>query len=95
MPPAASSTWCSRETPPGSREPILDLLETIECRDAILTPDGGEPDWPDTDVIIGNLPFLGGKLLISNLGEEYISTLFRVYERGVCPARPIWSATGS
>ena len=29
---------------------------------------------------IGNPPFLGGKLLISNLGEEYISTLFRVYE---------------
>ena len=65
---------------PGSREPILDPLETIECRDAILTPDGGEPDWPDTDVIIGNPPFLGGKLLISNLGEEYISTLFGVYE---------------
>ena len=65
---------------PGSREPILDPLETIECRDAILTPDGGEPDWPDTDVIIGNPPFLGGKLLISNLGEEYVSTLFRVYE---------------
>ena len=65
---------------PGSREPILDPLETIECRDAILTPDGGEPDWPDSDVVIGNPPFLGGKLLISNLGEEYISTLFRVYE---------------
>ena len=65
---------------PGSREPILDPLETIECRDAILTPEGGEPDWPDTDVIIGNPPFLGGKLLISNLGEEYISTLFRLYD---------------
>ena len=68
---------------PGSREPILDPLETIECRDAILTPGGGEPDWPDSDVIIGNPPFLGGKLLISNLGEEYISTLFRVYESRV------------
>ena len=72
--------WMRRNGFPGSREPILDPLETIECRDAVLTPDGGEPDWPDTDVIIGNPPFLGGKLLISNLGEEYISTLFRVYE---------------
>ena len=68
---------------PGSREPILDPLETIECRDAIRTPDSKEPDWPDSDVIIGNPPFLGGKLLISNLGEEYISTLFRVYESRV------------
>ena len=72
--------WMRRNGFPGSREPILDPLETIECRDAILTPEGGEPDWPDTDVIIGNPPFLGGKLLISNLGEEYISTLFRLYD---------------
>ncbi len=72
--------WMRRNGFPGSREPILDPLETIECRDAILTPDQGEPDWPDSDVIIGNPPFLGGKLLISNLGEEYVSTLFRVYK---------------
>ena len=37
-------------------------LETIECRDAILAPDGGEPDWPDADVVIGNPPCLGGNL---------------------------------
>ena len=65
---------------PGSREPVLDPLETIECRDAILTPEGGEPEWPEADVIISNPPFLGGKLLITNLGEEYVSTLFQVYE---------------
>ena len=28
---------------PGSRDPILKPLDTIECRDAILTPEGGEP----------------------------------------------------
>ena len=72
--------WMRRNGFPGSREPILDPLETIECRDAILTPEGGEPEWPEADVIIGNPPFLGGKLLITNLGEEYVSTLFRVYE---------------
>ena len=72
--------WMRRNGFPGSREPILDPLETIECRDAILTPDSKEPDWPDTDVIIGNPPFLGGKRLITNLGEEYVSRLFQVYE---------------
>ena len=65
---------------PGSRKPILDPLETIECRDAILTPEGGESAWPDADVIIGNPPFLGGKRLITNLGEEYVSTMFDVYD---------------
>ena len=72
--------WMRRNGFPGSREPVLDPLETIECRDAIRTSGGGEPDWPEADVIIGNPPFLGGKLLIANLGEEYVSTLFRVYD---------------
>ena len=72
--------WMRRNGFPGSRKPILDPLETIECRDSILTPEGGESDWPDADVIIGNPPFLGGKLLITNLGEEYVSTMFDVYK---------------
>ena len=72
--------WMRRNGFPGSRQPVLDPLETIECRDAILTPEGGEPEWPEADVIIGNPPFLGGKLLITNLGEEYVSILFDVYE---------------
>ena len=72
--------WMRRNGFPGSRQPILDPLETIECRDAILTPDGGEPEWPEADVIIGNPPFLGGKLLIANLGEEYVSTMFGAYK---------------
>ena len=53
-----------------ARHPILKPLDTIECRDAILTPDDAEPDWPAADVVIGNPPFLGGKLLITHLGEE-------------------------
>ena len=72
--------WMRRNGFPGSRQPVLDSLETIECRDAIITLEGGEPDWPAADVIIGNPPFLGGKLLITNLGEEYVSTMFDVYE---------------
>ena len=46
-----------------SRDPILKPLETIECRDALLNADGSEAEWPKADVIIGNPPFLGGKLL--------------------------------
>ena len=76
--------WMRRNGFSGSRQPILDPLETIECRDAILTSGGDEPEWPQADVIIGNPPFVGGKKLIANLGEDYVSTLFRAY-RGRVP----------
>lgn len=62
-----------------SKNPILKSLETIECRDALLNPDGSEAEWPEADVIIGNPPFLGGKMLISNLGEATVSAIFKAY----------------
>ena len=71
--------WMRRNGFNESRDPILKPLETIECRDAILTPEGGEPEWPAADVVIGNPPFLGGKLLNTHLGEGYVSNIFRVY----------------
>ena len=53
-------------------------------------PEGAEPEcreseWPAADVVIGNPPFLGGKLLNAHLGEDYVSRLFTVYE-GRVPA---------
>ena len=60
-------------------------LETIECRDAILAPDGTEPDWPEADAVIGNPPFLGGKLLIGGLGEDYVSRMFAAWKGRVPP----------
>ena len=72
--------WMRRNGFTGSRDPILNPLDTIECRDAILGPDGEEPEWPASDVVIGNPPFLGGKLLIANLGRDYTETLRRVYK---------------
>ena len=63
----------------GSSTPILKPLDTIECRDAILTPDGEEPEWPEANVVIGNPPFLGGKLLRRVLGDEYIEPLQHLY----------------
>ena len=77
--------WMRRNGFTNSTDPILDPLDTIECRDAILAPDGSEPDWPDADVVIGNPPFLGGKLLIGGLGEDYVSRLFAAW-KGRVPA---------
>ena len=77
--------WMRRNGFAEARNPILKPLDTIECRDAILTPDNTEPDWPEAEVVIGNPPFLGGKRLIANLGEEYVSRMFSTYS-GRVPA---------
>ncbi len=71
--------WMRRNGFSGARDPILDPLDTIECRDAILEPDGTEPEWPEADVVIGNPPFLGGKLLRSSLGGAYVESLQKLY----------------
>ncbi len=71
--------WMRRNGFAEARDPILKPLDTIECRDAILTPDDTEPDWPKADVLIGNPPFLGGNRLILNLGEDYVSRIFATY----------------
>ncbi len=71
--------WMRRNGFAEARDPILKPLDTIECRDAIRRPDGAEPNWPTADVVIGNPPFLGGKRLISALGEDYVSQMFATY----------------
>ena len=71
--------WMRRHGFSEARDPILKPLDTIECRDAILAADDIEPEWPEADVLIGNPPFLGGKLLITHLGEDYVSRMFRTY----------------
>ena len=77
--------WMRRNGFAEARSPILKPLDTIDCRDAILTPDHTEPEWPEADVVIGNPPFLGGKLLITHLGEDYVSRMFATYD-GLVPA---------
>ena len=71
--------WMRRNGFSEARDPILKPLDTIECRDAILTPDDKEPDWPQADAVIGNPPFLGGKRLITHLGEDYVARMFTAY----------------
>ena len=69
--------------------PILTPMDAIRQTDAILsggdTENPQETEWPDAEFIIGNPPFLGGKLLRSQLGDEYVDALFRSY-RGRVPA---------
>lgn len=71
--------WMRRNGFNESRDPVLKPLETIECRDAVLTPEGEGSEWPVADAVIGNPPFLGGKLLNTHLGEGYVSSLFKAY----------------
>ena len=71
--------WMRRNGFAEARDPILKPMDTIECRDAILTSDGKEPEWPRADVVIGNPPFLGDKLLIRHLGSDYVSRLRKTY----------------
>ena len=71
--------WMRRNGFSEARDPILQPLDTIECRDAILSPDTTEADWPEADVVIGNPPFVGGNRLIATLGEDYVSRISSVY----------------
>ena len=68
-------------------EPILKQTKNILKMDAILAYDENgkpkEPEWPAVDVIIGNPPFLGGKRLRSELGDEYVDKLFELYDERV------------
>ena len=53
-------------------EPVLEPLDGIENRDALLNPDGTEAEWPEVDAIVGNPPFLGGKESIDGPGLDRI-----------------------
>jgi type II restriction/modification system DNA methylase subunit YeeA len=44
-----------------------------------------EREWPRCDVIVSNPPFLGGKLLRRELGDEYVDAIFSSYADRVEP----------
>jgi type II restriction/modification system DNA methylase subunit YeeA len=46
---------------------------------------GIEAEWPDAEFIVGNPPFLGGKLLRSGLGDHDVERLFDLYRGRVPP----------
>ena len=68
-------------------DPVLEPIESIRRMDAILDlsdpKNPKEPDWPEAEIIVGNPPFLGGKLLRTNLGDEYVDQMFQVWDKGV------------
>ncbi|HVC63761.1 MAG TPA: DNA methyltransferase [Acetobacteraceae bacterium] len=71
--------WTRRHGYAAPSNPVLQPLDTIECRDAVLTPDGSVAGWPAADVIVGNPPFLGGKLMRRVLGDDYCAALFAAF----------------
>lgn len=72
--------WMLQNGYPVSDKPILKPLHNIENRDALLNADGTEAQWPKTDAIIGNPPFLGDKMMRGDLGDEYVTKLRKSYE---------------
>ncbi len=71
--------WMRRNGFNASRDPILKPLETIECRDALITRDGSGANWPEADVVVGNPPFLGDKRMRGLLGDGYVTSLRTLY----------------
>ena len=61
------------------RDPVLQPLDNIELRDAILAHDDeGRPvpaTWPEAEFVVGNPPFLGDKVQRPVLGDEYLEAL--------------------
>ena len=57
--------WLRRNGFEARKEPVLEDLEAIECRDALVTKkeDGSyeEAQWPRAEFIIGNPPFSAAK----------------------------------
>lgn len=50
--------------------PLDTLDQNIICDDALFV------DWPKTNAVIGNPPFLGGKNMRLSLGDEYVNQVF-------------------
>lgn len=65
--------------------PVLERLDGLTHRDALLNPDGSEAAWPPADFIVGNPPFLGEKKQGPRLGQAYVDALRSAYQ-GRVPA---------
>ena len=61
-------------------QPVLEPLDHIECRDAVLNADGSEAAWPKADAVVGKPPFVGDKKMRGELGDEYTEALRAAYK---------------
>lgn len=59
--------------------PLDNVDANFRAGDALINPDGSRAQWFKTDVIVGNPPFLGAKLLKPELGAEYIAKVRAAY----------------
>lgn len=81
--------WERRNGFEARKEPVLEELDAIECRDALVTKvDAGvyiEAEWPSAEFIVGNPPFLGTKKMIAAFGELYTKTIRGIYRLSLSP----------
>lgn len=84
--------WMIKNGFPPPSNPVLKPLETIECRDALvsdfISPSGlmssrSEAEWPSANVIIGNPPFLGSRKMAPELGVKYTDDIRQVFSERV------------
>nr|WP_321442250.1 DNA methyltransferase [uncultured Hyphomonas sp.] len=64
--------------------PILKPLGNIRCCDALIryseeSERWVEVDWPPADVVVGNPPFLGAKLMRNAMGDAYVDELRGIF----------------
>ncbi len=71
--------WRLQHGYPFKVNPVLDPLDQIECRDALMNADGSEAVWPRVSVVIGNPPFVGDKKMRAELGGDYTDSLRAAY----------------
>jgi type II restriction/modification system DNA methylase subunit YeeA len=69
------------------QNPVLRPMEkNFRLMDSILAPAAEpgapprDPEWPEAEFIVGNPPFLGGKIMRTELGDEYVDRLFECWK---------------
>ncbi len=90
--------WRLEHGYPFKDNPVLEPLDCIEHRDALVTrvqaanpvsaeaaevPQYVEAEWPKVSVVIGNPPFLGGSKKRGELGDAYFEALKTVFKNRV------------
>jgi type II restriction/modification system DNA methylase subunit YeeA len=79
--------WLRRNGFEARKEPVLEDLNAIECRDALVTKteDGSyeEAQWPEAEFIVGNPPFLGAKWMLESLGENDTARLRNIFSERI------------
>ena len=72
--------WRVQRGYPFKLDPVLEPLDHIECRDAVLTGGGQPAHWPSADAVVGNPPFVGDKKMRAELGDAYTEALRAAYK---------------